>query len=93
MQTAHNQILVRKQFYLSKGQTEKLDMIAKKQKKSAAEIVRLAIDAYDPDALNDMEESDLMVLVSQRLKETIADTRKTRKRLNETLNKLEMGSV
>lgn len=91
MQPAHT--LIRKQFFISESQTQKLDQIAKKQKKSAAEIVRLAIDAYDPDALNDMEESELMELVSIRLKETIADTQKTRKRLNKTLNKLEKRAV
>lgn len=70
MQQPHNQDLIRKQFYISRNQTEKLDLIAKKQKKSAAEIVRLAIDAYNPDAINSLEETELMELVSTRLKET-----------------------
>lgn len=93
MQTAHNQTLIRKQFFISEGQTEKLERIAKQKNKSAAEIVRLAIDAYNPDALNDMEESELMELVSIRLKETIADTQKTRKHLSQTLKKLGVGAV
>jgi predicted DNA-binding protein len=93
MQTTQNQTLVRKQFFISEKQTKKLEQIAKRENKSAAEIVRLAIDAYNPDALDDMEESELMELVSLRLKETIADTRKTRKRLNKTLKEFGVEAV
>lgn len=91
MQISHNQDLVRKQFYISKNQTKKLAAIAKKHKKSSAEIVRLAIDAYNPESTNDMEASELMELVSARLKDAIADTRKTRMRLDKTLTKFEAG--
>ena len=92
MQTSH-QTLRRKQFFISEGQTKKIEQIAKQQSKSAAEIVRLAIDAYNPDSLNDMEESELMELVSERLKETIDDTKKTRERLSKTLAILSKGAV
>lgn len=75
-------------------QTEKMDppthndLHAKKEKKSATEMVRNAIDAYDPDLPGKMDESELLALVSVRLKETIEDTRTTRLRLDKTLNSL-----
>ena len=55
---------------------------------SVAEVIRVAVDAYNPDTA-DIGETELIELVSTRLKETIADTARTRKRLNKTLNRLE----
>jgi len=86
MQTAKN--LVRKQYLISHSQAKKIERLAKKQKKSAAEMVRNAIDAFDPDVPVDMEESALFDLVSSRVKEAITDTQQTRKLLNETLRRL-----
>lgn len=83
MQAAEN--LVRKQYLIAPRQIEKLQLIAKKQKTSAAEVVRMAIDAFNPDAPADMNENELLDLVSQRVKEAIADTRTTRERLNKAL--------
>ncbi len=76
MQTAEN--LVRKQYLIAPSQDKKIKALAKKQKKSAAEVVRLAIDAYDPDVPTDLNESELFDLVSARVKEAISDTQKTR---------------
>ncbi len=86
MRAAEN--LVRKQYLISPSQVKKIELLAKKQKKSAAEMVRNAIDAFNPDVPVDMEESALFDLVSTRLREAIADTQQTRKRLNKTLRKL-----
>ncbi|WP_319521687.1 hypothetical protein [uncultured Desulfosarcina sp.] len=77
--------LVRKQFLIYPGQIKKLNLLAKNRNTSAAEMVRKAIDAYDPDATGDLSESELLELVSTRVKEAIADTRKTRKQLERTL--------
>ena len=83
MQAAEN--LVRKQYLIAPRQIEKLQLIAKKQKTSAAEVVRMAIDAFNPDTPADMNENELLDLVSQRVKEAIAETRATRERLNKAL--------
>jgi hypothetical protein len=88
MQTAEK--LIRKQFLISPKQVKKLELLAKKQKTSAAEMVRCAIDAYDIDAPQDMEESELLELVSARVKEAIADTQNIRKRLDNTFKELKI---
>ncbi len=82
------QKLVRKQFLISPTQAKKIESIAKRQKISAAEIVRKAIDAFNPDATPDMADTDLLDLVRVRVKEAIKDTKKTRERLSAALNKL-----
>jgi len=83
MQAAEN--LVRKQYLIAPHQIDKIKILAKKQKTSAAEVVRMAIDAFDPDEPGEVNESELLILVSSRVKEAIADTVTTRKRLNKTL--------
>ena len=86
MQAAEN--LVRRQYLISPQQVKKLESLAKKQKTSAAEVVRKAIDAFNPDIPADMQESELLELVSTRVQEAIADTQQTRKRLNKILQGL-----
>jgi DNA-binding protein Fis len=80
--------LVRKQFLISPDQIKKLELLAKKEKSSAAEMVRKAIDAYSPKLSNGMDESELLELVASRVKEAIADTKKTRSALTRTLKNL-----
>jgi len=81
--------LVRKQFLIYPTQIKKIESMAKRQKTSAAEMVRKAIDAFNPDALVNMAETELLELVSARVQEAIANTQKTRARLSAALNKLE----
>jgi len=85
MQSAEN--LIRKQYLIAPRQIEKIKVLAEKQKTSAAEVVRMAIDAFNPDVPVEFElsESELFDLVSARLKEAIADTQETQKRLRKTL--------
>jgi len=80
--------LVRKQFLISLDQIKKLELLAKKEQTSAAEMVRKAIDAYNPYIFKDMDESELLELVSARVKEAIADTQKTRSSLTRTFKNL-----
>jgi hypothetical protein len=87
MQTAEK--LVRKQFLISPAQAKKIEFMAKKQKTSAAEMVRKAIDSFNLDAMSDMADTDLLELVRVKVKEAITDTRKTRVRLSAALKKLE----
>jgi non-homologous end joining protein Ku len=86
MQAAEN--LIRKQFLIYPGQIEKIERLAKREKTSAAEMVRKAIDAYNPDLPADMGNRELMDLVAAKLKEAIADTADTRRRMHEALDKL-----
>jgi hypothetical protein len=80
--------LVRKQFLIYPTQAKKIELIAKRQKISAAEMVRKAIDAFNPDATPEMADTDLLELVRVRVKEAIKDTKRTRERLSAALNKL-----
>lgn len=80
--------LVRKQFMISLDQIKKLELLAKKEQTSAAEMVRKAIDAYNPTIPKDMDESELLELVSARVKEAIVDTQKTRSALTKTFKNL-----
>jgi len=83
MQAAEN--LIRKQYLIAPHQIEKLKVLAKKQKTSAAAVVRMAIDAFNPDIPEELNESELFDLVSARVKEAIKDTQNTRNRLNKAL--------
>ena len=87
--------LVRKQFLISPSQVEKLNRLAKDEGTSVAEMVRIAIDTYNPDtaAIADLNASELMELVSQRLKEAITSTQKANQVVSNTLKKLSKGSI
>jgi hypothetical protein len=79
---------IRKQYLVSEGNVKKLERIAKTKGTSVTEIVRRAIDAFNPDSLDAADENELMELVSLRLKEAVAETKSTRQRLNKTLDTL-----
>lgn len=83
--------LVRKQFLIHPDQIDKLQALTKKGNTSAAEIVRRAIDAYNPDIPSGVDESELFELVAARLKEAIGATQKTRLKLEKTVKKLGHG--
>jgi len=55
---------------------------------SATAIVREAIDAYDPERLDAVGDTELMGLVSTKLKEAIHDTQMMRKKLSKTFKSL-----
>jgi len=81
--------LIRKHYLVSQRNVLKLERLAKHKRTSATAIVREAIDAYDPEGFDTLNNNDLMALVSARLKEAIQDTRATRKKLHTTLKELE----
>jgi len=84
-----SQTLVRKQYLMSNEHISKVDRLAKKTGASSAQIVRLAVEAYDPDRIaNEPDDAELMELVSSRLQEAIEDTQKTRLKLEKTLKQL-----
>ena len=88
MQTAQHKSLIRKQFLVSESNVIKLEKIARSSGTSATEIVRRAIEAFDPESIHSQGERDLIDLVSTRLQEAIAETRATRKRLDKSLKNL-----
>ena len=80
--------LIRKQFLVSSSQVEKLSALSTSEGKSEAEIVRLAIDAFEPKGADNMTAPELMALVSQRLKEAINSTKQANKVVSKTLENL-----
>ncbi len=83
--------LVRKQFLVSTAQVKKLDRLAHDRSTSVAEVVRLAIDAYEPSETVELESRELMALVSAQLKETISATRRANAVVAKALKTLDAG--
>ena len=93
MEALQSTKLVRKQVMLSNDNIQKLERIAKEKDLSVANVVRFAIDSFDPNkTVDDNEDSELIQLVSERLKETIMETEKVGKRLDKALAKIEARS-
>ena len=84
--------LVRKQYLVSERQVEKLKLIASREDQSEAEIVRRAIDAFDPDAVDEMDAPEFVALVAERLKEAVKSTRAARRKMEKTLQALDAGN-
>ena len=80
--------LIRKQFLVSESNIAKLEEIASKRGTSAAEIVRQAIEAFDPDRADILEAPELMDLVSHRLREAIKSTQRANRKVAKTLRAL-----
>jgi hypothetical protein len=93
MKTTQAEKLVRKQFLISPSQVKKLNRLARDEGTSVAEMVRVAIDSYNPDtaAVADLDAPELIELVSERLKEAIASTQKANRTIDKTLKKLSEG--
>ena len=93
MQASQSEKLVRKQFLISPSQVKKLNRIARDEGTSVAEIVRAAIDNYDPNiaAFADSGAPGLMNLVSIQLKEAIASTQKANRNIDRALKSLSKG--
>ncbi len=81
--------LVRKQYLVSEDNIQKVEKLASSRGTSAANIVRLAIEAYDPHGTEDMQAPDLMELVSEKLKEAISATKKTNRKVANALKSLD----
>ncbi len=80
--------LVRKQFLVSESNIEKLKLVASAQGSSVTEVVRKAIDAYDPTGAETMEAPELMELVSEKLKEAIKSTKHANAVVSKTLKSI-----
>ncbi|MDH5629185.1 MAG: hypothetical protein OEY96_03415 [Gammaproteobacteria bacterium] len=80
--------LIRKQFLISESNAKKLERLASSRGSSAAEVVRLAIEAYEPDG-ESMDLPELMDLVSGKLKAAIASTQNANVKISNTLQMLD----
>ena len=80
--------LVRKQIMLSRSNISKLEKIASAQGSSMAEVVRLAVDRYDPN-VKDMGDQELMEMVSKRLKAAVKETNRVSRRVKKTIKMYE----
>lgn len=85
--------LVRKQYLVSEANIRKVEKLANARGTSAADIVRQAIDVYDPHGAEDMEAPDLMELVSDKLKEAISATKKANRNVAKALKSLDTVKV
>ncbi len=81
--------LVRKQYLVSEENVKKVEKLASSKGTSATNIVRLAIDAYDPAGFDDLESPELIELVSSKLKESIAATKRANRKVAKTLKLLD----
>ena len=95
METTRAEKLIRKQFLISPSQVEKLNRLARDDGTSVAQMVRQAIDTYNPDtaAISELDASELMELASERLKEAITSTQKANRAVTKTLKKLSTRSI
>ena len=83
--------LLRKQYLVTEENVAKIEDISNIEQVSAAEIVRRAINAYTPNAVNDVKAPELMELASIRLKEAIKATKKANRVVSKTLRILDKG--
>lgn len=81
--------LVRKQIMLSNANIRKLEKISSDNGVSVAEVVRMAVDSYNP-SVEDMGDQELMELVSQRLKDAIKETDRVSRRVKKTIKSFEV---
>ena len=82
--------LIRKQVMLSNNNIVKLEKLSNKDKSSLSQVVRNAIDNFEPDDITSSPGVDeLLDLVSVKLKSAISDTKRTRQLLSKTLTKIE----
>jgi len=87
--TQENKNLVRKQIMLSSANISKLEKIASAQGSSMAEVVRLAVDRYDPN-VEDMGDQELMKMVSARLRAAVKETNRVNRRVKKTIKMFEV---
>lgn len=83
--------MIRKQFLVSPSTVRRLEKLAAERGTSASEIVRQAINSYDVKDGEAMESSDLLELVSARLKDAIKSTRRAQRTVSRTLQALSSG--
>ena len=87
---SQSESLVRKQFFISPANIAKLEKLSEKLNgRSAAQIVRDAIDAYNPERdLADIQENELLAIAHEKVKEAIVKTEQTIEKVDDCLEQL-----
>ena len=80
--------MVRKQILVPPSMAKRLEQIAAERGISASEIVRQAIESFDSTGAQAMAPTELMDLVSARLKDAIRSTRRAQRTVSKTLETL-----
>ncbi|MDZ7811341.1 MAG: hypothetical protein U5L11_16500 [Arhodomonas sp.] len=80
--------LIRRQYLVSRKHIEKVKLLSQAEGVSDAEIIRRAIEAYDPDAtgVNEGELEAALEAMEAALRQTRAEVASLRQRLNERLS-------
>lgn len=78
-------ILVRKPYLVSESNIKKSNKIASDSGSSVDEIVRQAINAYDPIQTDTIETTELMDLVFERLKGAVKSTIRTNRHIENAI--------
>ncbi len=86
---AKTEKMVRKQFLVPPATVKRLERLAAARGTSSSEIVRQAIKSFDVRDSEAMESSEIMELVSARLKEAISSTRRAQRKVSKTLQILD----
>ena len=81
--------LVRKQFLVSTENVDKLHRIAKQRGGSMTEVVRKAIDAFEPEEAETLEAPELMALLAGQLQEALKATEAANRKVDAALEALE----
>jgi len=86
-----NTNLVRKQYRMSRQELSKINAIRVSEKKSAAEVVRDAVRAYNPSSVESKQitTDELIAFLSNELKTAIDATIAASAKVNAIVNKLE----
>lgn len=86
-----NTNLVRKQYRMSRQELSKINAICVSEKKSAAEVVRDAVRAYNPSSveLEQVTTDELIAFLSSELKSAIDATSAASAKVNAIVDKLE----
>ena len=80
--------LVRKQIMLSNKNIKKLKSISKERGVSMAEVVRLAVEDYNT-SKEEIGDQELMLLVSERLRQAIKEIERVSRKVRKTVAELE----
>ena len=72
-------VLKRKQFLLRNGDIKKLGSLVKKGNCSESEVIRRALENYEPDSINEAEFERMIELMSDSVTSAIKAVKNTRK--------------
>lgn len=75
--------LVRRQYLVTRDNLAKIKLISKEQDCSATEVVRRAIDSYNPNDSEEIKLEELVDMMASNVREAIAEVRNARKSVSQ----------